>query len=277
MSQDVFAAILAALERGEESALVTIVSTRGSTPQRPGARMLVFADGRTVGTIGGGCCEDEASWKARETIRTGRTEVAHFDLTDDLAGESGLICGGRMDVFIEPIRPVSRLYVVGAGHIGYHVARFGHAIGFKVHVVDDREKFANRERFPYAEEVVVDSISGWLERTELKRPAYAVVVTRGHKYDLEAARALISRDLRYLGMIGSRSKVRQILEALAAESVPRELLERLYAPIGLDLGAVTPEEIALSIVAELVGVRSGRIAGPRTTPEPLKRPAVSYD
>ena len=150
MNQEVFAAVADALDRGEPAALVTIVSTTGSTPQRVGAKMLVFGDGRIVGTIGGGCYENDAFWKAREAITNRRPQLVHYELSDDFAQETGLICGGQMDVYIEPIEPSPELYVIGAGHVGFHLARLAHEVGFRVHVVDDREKFANAERFPHA-------------------------------------------------------------------------------------------------------------------------------
>ena len=148
MNHEVFAAVADALERGEPAALVTIVSTTGSTPQRVGAKMLVFGDGRIVGTIGGGCYENDAFWKAREAILSRAPQLVHYELDDDFAQETGLICGGQMDVYIEPIEPSPELYIIGAGHVGFHLARLAHEVGFRVHVVDDREKFANRERFP---------------------------------------------------------------------------------------------------------------------------------
>jgi xanthine dehydrogenase accessory factor len=259
MNQEVFAAVTDALERGEPAALVTIVSARGSTPQRVGAKMLVFADGRTVGTIGGGCYENDAFWKAREAITNRRPQLLHYELDDDFAQESGLICGGQMDVYIEPIEPAPELYVVGAGHVGFHLARAAHEAGFRVHVVDDREKFANAERFPHAVEVVVDDIPSWLGRAELPSHAYAVIVTRGHTNDLDALRALAARELRYLGLIGSRAKVARITDALVAEGIAPDVLKRVHAPIGLDIGAVTPQEIAVSILAELIAVKHGKI------------------
>ena len=158
MNQEVFTAVAHALEEGEAAALVTIVSTLGSTPQRVGAKMLVFADGRTVGTIGGGCYENDAFWKARDAITKRRPQLVHYELSDDFAQETGLICGGQMDVYIEPIEPSPELYIIGAGHVGYHLSRVAHEVGFRVHVVDDREKFANRDRFPDAAEVVVEDI-----------------------------------------------------------------------------------------------------------------------
>jgi xanthine dehydrogenase accessory factor len=259
MNQEVFAAVADALERGEPAALVTIVATTGSTPQRIGAKMLVFADGRGVGTIGGGCYENDAFWKAREAITNRRPRLVHYELSDDFAQETGLICGGQMDVYIEPIEPSPELYVIGAGHVGLHLARLAHEVGFRVHVVDDREKFANRERFPTAAEVVTDDIPAWIGRTNLPPHAYAVIVTRGHTNDLEALRALAPRDLRYLGLIGSRAKVARIYDALTADAMPADVLKRVHAPIGLDIGAVTPQEIAVSILAELVAVKHGKM------------------
>ena len=258
MNQEVFAAVADALERGESAALVTIVSTLGSTPQRVGAKMLVFADGRIVGTIGGGCYENDAFWKAREAITTRRPELVHYELSDDFAQETGLICGGTMDVYIEPIEPSPELYVIGAGHVGFHLARLAADVGFRVHVIDDREKFANRERFPEATEVVVDDIPSWIDRANLPPHAYAVIVTRGHTNDLEALRALAPRELRYLGLIGSRAKVARIYDALLADQVAPATLEKVHAPIGLDIGAVTPQEIAVSILAELIAVKHGK-------------------
>src|SRR5205814_9769033 len=162
MNEAVLPAAAAALERGEPSALVTIVRANGSTPQRTGAKMLVFADGRTVGTIGGGCYENDALGKAREAISTGKPILVRYDLNDDFVQESGLICGGQMEVYIDPIAPAPPLYIIGAGHVGWHLARAASDAGFKIHVIDDREKFANTERFPSAEAIEVDDIGGWL-------------------------------------------------------------------------------------------------------------------
>lgn len=261
-----FAAVVRALERGEDAALVTIVSTQGSTPQRVGAKMLVHADGRTVGTIGGGCYENDAAGKARDIVRTRKPAVVRYELSDSVAEENGLICGGRMDVFIEPLDPSPRLYIVGAGHVSQHLARIAHVAGFRVHVLDDRERFASRDRFPEAAEIAVDDLAAWLGATDLPPSAYVVVVTRGHAHDLDAMRALAGRELRYVGMIGSRAKVAKIMGALADEGAPPDWLARVRAPIGLRIGAVTPEEIAVSIVAELVAVRRGVATDGQATP-----------
>jgi xanthine dehydrogenase accessory factor len=260
MNQEVFAALAQALDEGEASALVTIVSSNGSTPQRVGAKMLVYADGRTVGTIGGGCYENDAFGRAREAIASRKPLTVRYELNDDFAQETGLVCGGQMEVFIEPVEASPELFVFGAGHVGFFVGRMAHEVGFRVHVIDDREKFASSERFGPDIDVVVEDIPTWLASRRLPATAYAVIVTRGHRHDLDALRALTANPLRYLGLIGSKAKVRRIFDALLEEGTPPERLQNVYAPIGLDIGAITPQEIAVSIVAELVAVKHGKIA-----------------
>ena len=259
MNEEVFEAVGDTLRRGESAALVTVIRTQGSTPQRVGAKMLVFPDGRSVGTIGGGCYENDAFWKARRALETRRPLVAKYELADDLAEESGLICGGQMEVYIEPLEAAPHLYLAGGGHVALHLARLAATVGFRIHVVDDREKFANAERFPEAVEVAVDDIPEWLTRASIPPHAYAVILTRGHRHDLDALRALATRDLRYLGLIGSRAKIARLHEALRDEDVSFHRLDRLHAPVGLDIGAVSPQEIAVSILAELIAVKYGRL------------------
>ena len=259
MNHEIFAAIGEALTKGDEVALITITSSNGSTPQRVGAKMLVYADGRTVGTIGGGCYEHDALGKAREALRTRKPVTAKYDLNDDFAEETGLVCGGQMEVFIEPLEAPPSLFVFGAGHVGYYLARAASEAGFEVHVIDDRAAFANRERFPFAASVVVDDIPSWLGQAALPPSAYAVIVTRGHRNDLDALQHLAPLELRYLGLIGSRAKVARIYDQLLGEGLSTlEQLSRVHAPIGLDIGAVTPQEIAVSIVAELIAIRRGK-------------------
>jgi xanthine dehydrogenase accessory factor len=265
VNQEVFAALAAALEKGEPVALVTITGSTGSTPQRVGAKMLVYEDGRTVGTIGGGCYENEAFWKAREAIKSRKPLNMSFELNDDFAQETGLVCGGQMDVFIEPVESSPELYVFGAGHVGHFVGKMAHEVGFRVHVIDDREKFANSERFGADIDVIVDDIPTWLEKHSLSATTYAVVVTRGHRHDLETMRGLLRTPLRYLGLIGSKAKVKRIFDMLREEGVTPDTLRPVHAPIGLDIGAITPQEIAVSIVAELIAVKHGRIAEPNVS------------
>src|SRR5262249_8928017 len=186
-------------------------------------------------------------------------QVVRYELSDDFAQETGLICGGQMDVYIEPIEPAPELFVVGAGHVGFHLATLAQEVGFRVHVIDDREKVANRERFPKATAVIAEDIPAWLARTPLSPHSYVVIVTRGHTNDLEALRALAPRELRYLGLIGSRAKVARLYDALLADGMPGDRLASVHAPIGLDIGAVTPQEVAISILAELIAVKHGKV------------------
>ena len=177
MSQEVLTELVKALERGDEVALVTIVAAQGSTPQRVGAKMLVYPDGRISGTIGGGCYENDALGKAREALIARKPRLVKYDLTDDFAEESGLICGGQMTVYIEPVEAAPQLYIVGAGHVGHQLAHVARPVGFHIHVLDDREKFASRKRFPDADEVTVDSIPDWLHKAVIPSNAYVVIVS----------------------------------------------------------------------------------------------------
>jgi len=242
---------------GERAALVTVVATEGSTPQKAGARMVVHADGRIVGTIGGGCLEAEMTWRAREAIEARRPRLVSYDLTPEQAGEDGLVCGGRMQVFIEPIEGTPVLCVFGAGHVAQPLARMAKACGFRVELVDDRVKFANPDRFPEVDLIVVDSFAAAASKMTLGPNSYAVVVTRGHKGDGEALRAVLGRGLRFVGLLGSRPKVVHLFAALREQGVDPQELAGVHAPLGLEIGAQTPEEIAVSILAEMIAVRRG--------------------
>jgi xanthine dehydrogenase accessory factor len=164
-----------------------------------------------------------------------------------------------MDVFIDPIAPTPRVCIVGAGHVGYHTAQLAATVGFRVVVVDDRASFADAARFPTAERVEVADIPEWLRTADVGPRDYLVIVTRGHREDLDALRAAIARDTAYVGLIGSKAKIARLYARLGDEAIEPARLARIHAPIGLDLGAVSPEEIAVSIVAELIAHRRGRL------------------
>lgn len=253
--QEVLSAALRAEQEGEAAALVTVVATEGSTPQRAGAKMLVYADGRIVGTIGGGCLEAEMAWRARQAIESGRSQLAEWDLTPDQAGEDGLVCGGRMQVFIEPIESMPTLCLFGAGHVAQPLAEMAKRVGFRVEVADDRVKFANRERFPSADRILVEDFAVAAERMTVGRNTYAVVVTRGHKGDADALQAVLGKGLRFVGLLGSKPKMVHVFAALEERGVLPAELEKVHTPVGLEIGAVTPEEIAVSILAEMIAVR----------------------
>jgi xanthine dehydrogenase accessory factor len=254
---EVLEAALRAEREGQPAALVTVVQTEGSTPQKAGARMLVYPDGRLLGTIGGGCVEAEMTRRARLAIERRRCELAGYDLTPEQAGEDGLVCGGRMQVFIEPIEGQPTLCLFGAGHVAQPLARLAKMCGFRVEVLDDRVKFASRERFPDADAVLVDDFGPGAARLTLGRNTFAVVVTRGHKGDGEALRAVLGKGLRYVGLLGSKPKMVHIFSALQAEGMPAAQLAEVRTPVGLGIGAQSPEEIAVSILAEMIAVRRG--------------------
>ncbi len=255
--EDVYEAALRAQQSGEPAALVTVIATEGSTPQKAGAKMVVYADGRIVGTIGGGCVEAEMTWRARHVIESRRPQVAHYELTADQAGEDGLVCGGRMQVFIEPLEGTPTLCLFGAGHVAQPLARMAKQAGFRVEVADDRLKFANRERFPDADRVLVEGVAEAAARMTLGPTTYAVVVTRGHKGDADALQACVGKGLRFLGLLGSKPKMVHVFTELEERGVPPAELARIHCPVGIEIGAATPEEIAVSILAEMIAVRRG--------------------
>jgi xanthine dehydrogenase accessory factor len=255
--QDVFAAALSASREDEPAALVTVISTEGSTPQKAGAKMVVYADGRIVGTIGGGCVEAEMIRRARHAIDQHRSQLASYDLTPDQAGEDGLVCGGRMQVFIEPIEGVPTLLLFGAGHVAQPLARLAKSVGFRVEVADDRAKFANVERFPEADRILVEPFTEAAAQMTLGRSAYAIVVTRGHKGDADALQAVLGKGLRFVGLLGSRPKAVHVISELTQRGVPAASLAEIHVPLGVEIGAQSPEEIAVSILAEIIAVRRG--------------------
>jgi xanthine dehydrogenase accessory factor len=260
---DVLEAALRAAQAGEPAALVTIVATEGSTPRKAGARMLVHGDGRLLGSVGGGRLEAELAARARVSLETGRPELFAFELTAEATGENGLVCGGTVRAFIEPLEPTPTLCLFGAGHVSAALAGLARPLGFRVEVADDRADLASPERFPGADRILVESLGVAASQMSLGSHSYAVVATRGVASDTEALRALVGKGVRFLGLLGSRKKAAQIFEGLRGEGLPAEELNRIRTPLGLAIGAQTPEEIAVSILAEMIAVRRG--ASPRET------------
>ena len=251
---EVTEALLALLKGGGRGALATVVRTSGSAPQRVGARLLLRPDGTMVGTVGGGAIEATVLEALDTCRRSGRPEVVVRDLGRDL----GMCCGGRMEVLVEPIEAEPRLIVCGAGHVALPTAAIARAAGFRVTVVDDREELLTAERFEGCERIQMEPA----EAAEALRPTdqdWVLIVTHDHHLDEDALAAFASRPHRYVGMIGSRRKVFRVLQRLQHRGRLPDL-ERVYAPVGLDLGAVSPAEIAVSVVAELVALRHGRPA-----------------
>lgn len=256
---DVFEEIVRLRNAGQRAALATIVHTDGSIPSYEASRMLVRDDGSIAGTVGGGCVEADVWAAAKEVIQSEQPRKMTFNLNHEAGLDSGLICGGTLEIFVEPILPQPMLYVFGGGHISVALARVAHPAGFSIGIVDDRSTFANAERFPMASEIHA-SYEDAFEKIRPNSATYLVIVTRGHKDDMRVLSWAVeteSRGLspRYIGMIGSRRKVISVYKALEKQGVSLDKFERVHAPVGLDIGALTPEEIAVSITAELIAVR----------------------
>jgi xanthine dehydrogenase accessory factor len=261
---DLFEEIVRLRAAGEPAALATVIATRGSTPGKETMRLLVRASGEFLGTIGGGCVEADVVDAALEVIETEMPRRLTFRLTENATGEHGLMCGGELEVFIESLT-APHLFLFGAGHISKDLCAIATKAGFRVTVVDDRESFANAERFPEAAAVVAgETFADCFARLRVPPSACCVVVTRGHAMDLECVDFALGTPAGYVGLIGSDRKIRNILGRLGADGRLDEAdLSRLHAPIGLDLGGGSHGEIAVAVVAELVAHRRGRLEGQR--------------
>jgi xanthine dehydrogenase accessory factor len=251
---DLFEEIVRMRRAGERGALATIVHTNGSIPSYESSRMLVREDGSIAGTIGGGCVEADVWAAAKEVMAKESPRKLVFQLNNEANYDNGLICGGTVEIFIEPILPQPIVHIFGGGHVSMALAKAAHAVGFGVAVIDDREAFANIQRFPMAQEIFT-SYDTAFEKIQPNASAYLVIVTRGHKEDMRVLAWAVRTQARYVGMIGSKRKVLSVYKALEKEGYRPEEFERVFAPMGLEIGALSPEEIAVSIVGELVAVR----------------------
>lgn len=341
--RDVLHDLEAAIRNRQAVAYTALVETRGSTPQKPGATMLVFPDGSQTGTLGGGCVEAEVKRRSLFLLEAGRSEIVTFHLDDDYGWDDGLICGGRMKMLVDPVRPgddvgyydalaarvaegrgfteavvlepqsseggspadrwlldergtvlahrggdspppgmlanvkplsqrprpyvsagvsfLPRLHrtclvIVGAGHVGQKVAELAHEADFDVWVVDDREQYCNAERFPFAKRLLVGPLHESLADLVVDEQTFCIIVTRGHHHDEEALSLLAGTPARFIGMIGSRRKIRLIFDDLLRDGISVEALRRVHAPLGFEIGSQTVPEIAVSIVAELIANRN---------------------
>src|SRR5689334_12942282 len=240
---------------GQKCALATIVQVRGSIPSYESAKLLVREDGSMTGTIGGGCVEAEVWNAAREVLDTEKPRHLSFNLGQDAAYDNGLICGGQLDVFVEPVLPVPGAFIFGAGHISKSLSKVASLAGFSTVIVDNRESFANRERFPEAGEVHAAEYEEVFPNLNINETSYVIVVTRGHRDDMRVLKLAIGTPARYIAMIGSKRKVLNVVRELEKEGIPRAAFERVFAPMGLDIGAISPEEIAIAVAAEMIAVR----------------------
>ncbi len=252
---EIFEEIVRLKKLGRASALATIVESKGSSPQKQGAKMLVREDGTFLGTLGGGCIEADVVAYARMAMQDGQPRTVPFELTEK---EGGLVCGGTVTVYIEPVLADPRLVILGAGHVGKALAKLARFSGFHVTVADDRAQFANRDNIPDAHELVVSEFADVFSRVSVDRGTYLVIATRGHNHDFEAVQAALRTEAGYIGLLGSRRKKGILMNTLKAAGFSQDDIGRVIIPVGLPIGSVTPEEIAVSIMAQIIRCRRER-------------------
>jgi len=249
MEREVLEEIARLISEGKPFAVVTLVRHRGSSPRKTGAKMLVLPDGRTVGTIGGGCIESGLVREALEVLQSGQPKLVELDLVEEAKGGVGMECGGSVQVYIEPILPALKLVIVGGGNVGQEVAKLAKRAGFQVVVVDPILK---PEELPGVR-VVQKPVEEAVKEIEVDQNTLIIIASR-HKGDEEALRLFVGTPARYIGWLASRTRIQTTFDRLVAEGIPREHLERIHTPIGLDIGAETPSEVAVSIMAEITKV-----------------------
>lgn len=241
--------------KGGRAVLATVISSKGSAPRQAGAKMIIREDGTSIGSVGGGRVEYQVQGKAMELMGSGEPQVVHFDLSGKEKG--GMICGGEMDVFLEPIVSQETLYLFGAGHISQSAAAMAKILGFRVVVTDPRPEYNNSERFPDADLLVVEKYGDSFPKLRVDGNSYVVICTPGHTSDEPCLQFAVGTKAKYVGMMGSKKKVKEVKEHLMQKGVPQQQLDRLHAPIGIAIGAETPQEIAMSIMSQIVRFKRG--------------------
>ncbi|HVN77654.1 MAG TPA: XdhC/CoxI family protein [Terriglobia bacterium] len=255
---DIYEEIANLRRKGKRAALATIIQVRGSVPSFETAKILVHEDGSTVGTVGGGCVENDVWKAARQVMFEERPRRLLFDLTDSSNLETGLICGGKVEIFIEPILATPTAYIFGAGHISKSMSKIATLAGFNTVIIDNRVQFANAERFPEAVEIYSNTFEEAFDKVKPNEFSYLIIATRGHLEDQNVLRWAVRTQARYIGMIGSQFKRKAIFQNLKEEGVTEAQLSRVFSPMGIDIQAILPEEIAVSVVAQLISIRRSR-------------------
>jgi xanthine dehydrogenase accessory factor len=256
---DIFAEIARLRKEGRKAALATIINVQGSVPSYETSKILIRDDGSILGTVGGGCVEADVWSAAQDVMREEKPRRMHFNLNERPDADQGLVCGGSLDIFIEPILATPTLYLFGGGHVSLSISKAAALAGFETIVVDDREAFANKDRFPEALETYAGEWDQSFARLQPNHFSYLVIATRGHKGDLACLRWALTTPARFIGMIGSRRKLIEFSKVLTAEGVSESQIERVHSPVGLDIGALTPGEIAVAVVAEMIAVRRSAV------------------
>jgi xanthine dehydrogenase accessory factor len=252
---DLYDEIVRLRRLGQKCAVATIVQVNGSIPSFESAKILVREDGSFMGTVGGGCVEAEVWNAAREVIETEKPRHLSFSLGQDAAYDEGLICGGQLNIFVEPVIPQPRAFIFGGGHVSKGISKIATLAGFSTSIIDNREAFANAERFPEAEATYAEEYEDVFPKLAVNSSSYIIIVTRGHRDDMRVLRWAVNTPAKYIAMIGSKRKTISVVHELEKEGIPREAFEKVFAPMGLEIGAEMPEEIAISVVAEMIAVR----------------------
>jgi xanthine dehydrogenase accessory factor len=252
---DLYDEIVRLRSLGQKCAVATIVQVNGSIPSFESAKILVREDGSFMGTVGGGCVEAEVWNAAREVIETEKPRHLSFSLGQDAAYDEGLICGGQLNIFVEPVIPQPRAFIFGGGHVSKGISKIATLAGFSTSIIDNREAFANAERFPEAEATYAEEYEDVFPKLPVNSSSYIIIVTRGHRDDMRVLRWAVNTPARYIAMIGSKRKTISVVHELEKEGIAREAFEKVFAPMGLEIGAEMPEEIAISVVAEMIAIR----------------------
>jgi Xanthine and CO dehydrogenases maturation factor, XdhC/CoxF family len=260
---ELFATMAQLAEKATPFVLVTVTSVKGSTPRGVGTKMLVLEDGTTVDTIGGGPLERQVARDARARLASGKAFTQEYHLRSEGDSALGALCGGDATVFFEPYLAGTTLLIIGAGHIGQRLCSCASMLDYRVVVLDSREDMVTAERFPEADELICGDAARATELCEIGESTSVVIVTHSAGHDKEALRSVVGSPARYVGMIGSATKVRTVLAELGEEGIGPDLLGRVHAPIGLDIGAETPAELALCIMAEIIAEQNGKLTGRR--------------
>lgn len=242
--------------KGETGAFCIVVRTSGSTPRHEASKMMVYPDGSIIGTVGGGEIENRVKSEALLAIRDGIPRFLHYELVDPEKGDPG-ICGGTMEVYVEPILPKPSLIIIGGGHVGKAVAKLGKFCGFQVVVSDDRPEFCVQDEYPDADLIICGPMKDLPQKIRITPWTFVAVTTRGSDIDIEGLPAIIHSKPRYIGVIGSKRRWITTKKALLAAGLAEEELKRVISPIGLYIGAESPEEIAVSIIAEVIMAKMG--------------------
>ncbi len=256
--RDIFQIVANLIKTGESAAVATVVRTEGSTPRKTGTKMIIMKDGKIIGTMGGGDLEQRVIEEALEAIRQREPRITSFTL-DVEKGKLDMMCGGKLDVYIEPLLPDSKLIIFGAGHITRALAPLMRMAGFQVSVVDDSPDLLQKEKYPEIEDLKLADMEQFARDLRPDRDTYIVTLSRGFSKDEAILRQLIQKDFKYVGMIGSVRQITTMKETLEKEGVSKEAFGKLCAPIGLDIGGETPEEIAISIAAEIIAAKKGKL------------------